>query len=123
MTYAKAVAATEAGPASFSLPELETTFREDKMNAHLVAKKCEVSLQNTVVDFMGNIDKTYVLVVQWASKSRRSAFAEALAEDPEENLKRLADCGIIMDRGVPVCGNCKVRRVVLLKCLLSLTFF
>lgn len=106
MAYAKATIA-EGGP--FDLPEVEKTFREQNMNAHLVAKQKEIPLNYTIVDFEGNADKTYVFGIQWAAKSRRKFFADAFAESPEDNLERLGDCGLVMDRGIPLCNNCQVR--------------
>lgn len=105
MAYAKAMR-TGDEPQGVDLADLESGFRESGMNAHLVAKEKEIPLDYTIVDFMGNPDKKYVLGIQWSTQSRRRAFREMSAEDPAENLERLKDCGLVMDRGVPVCSNC-----------------
>lgn len=103
-SYAKASTASECD--EFDLVELENLFRQQGWNAHLVAKKCDVSIDYTIVDFQGNADKTYVLDIQWSRKSRRAGLSSNLAESPEENLERLKDCGLIQDRGIPKCSQC-----------------
>lgn len=78
------------------------------MNTYLIAKKQEVSDTHTIVNLQGNIDQTYALSIQFSAKPRRKKFAEdgGWPETPEENMTRLAEAGIVMDRMVEKCGNC-----------------
>ncbi len=106
MGYARAMSSGSDG-AGIDLVDLENGFRTDGMNAHLVAKAKEIPDQYTIVDFAGNADRKYVLGIQWNVQSRRRVFSELTTEDPAENLERLKDCGLVMDRGVPKCTNCE----------------
>ena len=98
-TYSKA-----APDITFS--ELESAFREDNMHTHLIAKEQEVSDTHTIVNLQGKIDQKYVVSVQFSAKPRRANFAQGWPQSPEENIARLGDAGLPMDRMVPKCSNC-----------------
>jgi hypothetical protein len=90
----------------FDLAAVETALREDELPIYLIAKQQEIAPQMVIVDLIGNPEREYVLSVQLSAKPRRAKMAQGWPESPEQNLTRLASCGFVHDRGVPLCSNC-----------------
>ncbi|KAF7574228.1 AIR1, Arginine methyltransferase-interacting protein, contains RING Zn-finger [Pyrenophora tritici-repentis] len=90
----------------FDLPAIEKAIRDDGLGVFLIAQKQEIAPQMTIIDFIGNPDREYVLSFQTAAKPRRKKLAVGWPESVEQNLERLASCGFVEDCGVPLCGNC-----------------
>ncbi|KAF5847635.1 hypothetical protein GGP41_000352 [Bipolaris sorokiniana] len=90
----------------FDLPAVEQALREDGLGIYLIAKKEEIPINMTIVDLIGNPDREYVLTFQLSPKPRRPKLAHGWPESPAQNMERLASCGDVQDRGIPLCGNC-----------------
>lgn len=60
----------------------------------------------TFVDLQGKLDCTYSVGYYKSPKARRHNAKEGWPPSPEENLERLQDAGMAMDRGIPRCSNC-----------------
>ncbi|RMZ67669.1 zinc knuckle transcription factor [Pyrenophora seminiperda CCB06] len=90
----------------FNLPAVEEALREDGIGVFLIAKQQEVPPNMTIVDLIGNPDRKFVLTLQLSAKPRRQKYALGFPDTPEENMERLASCGYMEDRGVPLCDNC-----------------
>lgn len=90
----------------FNIQAVETALRDDNFPIFLIAKKQEIAINMTIVDLIGNPEREFVLTIQTSAKPRRAKMAEGWPESPEQNFERLASCGLIHDRGVPVCSNC-----------------
>jgi hypothetical protein len=54
----------------------------------------------------GKPEKKFVLTFALSEKPRRAKFADDWPKSTEENTERLASCGKVLDRGVPLCENC-----------------
>jgi hypothetical protein len=90
----------------FNLVQVEEALRDNELPVFLIAKKQEIAVNMTIVDFIGNPGREYVVSVQLSPKPRRKKMAEGWPETPEENLKRLTSAGFVQDIGVPLCSNC-----------------
>lgn len=84
---------------------LEKAFRSQNLGIYLIAVEKELAVTLTNMDLQGNLDKKYTIQWRWDSKATRPKEAEGWPT-PEENLERLADAGVPIDRGVPKCSNC-----------------
>lgn len=60
----------------------------------------------TLMDLQGNLDKQFQVRFCTSKNAARPKEKEIWPETPEENLERLADCGVPVDRRVPKCSNC-----------------
>jgi hypothetical protein len=97
----------------FSIQAVETALRQDGLPIYLIAKKQELAINMTSVDLIGNPERDYVLSIQLSPKPRRAKMAEGWPASPEENFERLASCGLVQDRGVPVCSNCGGKNIAI----------
>lgn len=88
-------------------PGLEKKFREQKFNIYLIAMEKEHGDTFTVVDMQGNIGKKYCVYYFTSNKPQRPNMKDRWPESDDDNLDRLADAGIAVDRGVSKCNNCK----------------
>ncbi|KAL9116846.1 MAG: hypothetical protein Q9187_006624, partial [Circinaria calcarea] len=86
--------------------QLERAYRQMTFQVHLIASEKEVTDTFTLVNFQGKQDCKYTVGYFFSDKPPRSFLKEGWPASPEENLVRLRDAGIPMDRGVPKCGNC-----------------
>ncbi|WPH01737.1 Hypothetical protein R9X50_00458900 [Acrodontium crateriforme] len=91
-----------------TINELEQCFRgaEPQMNTFIIAKRQEIAITQTIVNFQGERDQEYVISLQFSNKPRRAKFAEGWPENDEENMERLAKAGFVVDRMVTKCSNC-----------------
>ncbi len=86
--------------------ELEAAFRNMGFNTHLIAKKKELFTTQTLVNIQGKIDCTYEVGFYFSDKPQRKSAKEGWPESKEDNMERLKDAGLPMDRGIPKCGRC-----------------
>ena len=100
MVYVKAVPTT-------TYSELEKAFRNAAMNTYLIAYEKEVTDTFTLMDLQGNLDRKYTVGYFLNSKAQRGKLKEGWPESPEENLTRLEQAGIPVDRKIPKCTNCE----------------
>ncbi|KUJ18422.1 uncharacterized protein LY89DRAFT_48531 [Mollisia scopiformis] len=84
---------------------LEKAFRSQGLGVYLIAIEKELGITYTNMDLQGNLDKTYNVQWRWSPKSARPKEADGWPT-PEENLERLNDAGVAVDRGIPKCNNC-----------------
>lgn len=61
----------------------------------------------TNVNLQGEVDKKYTIGYFLSDKPQRPALIARWPKDSTENLKRLVDAGIPMDRGIEKCHNCE----------------
>lgn len=85
--------------------DMEKEFRSRDFNVYLIGLVKESGPTFTNVDLQGNTGKTYAIGYFFSDKANRPTMVEKWPESPEANLERLADVGIPMDRGVPLCNN------------------
>lgn len=81
--------------------DIEKGFRSLDIGVFLIAIEKELALTYTNCDLQGNLDKTYTVNWRFSEKPGRPKEAEVWPESIEENLKRLEDAGVPVDRGVP----------------------
>lgn len=60
----------------------------------------------TLMDLQGNLDKKYQVRFSTSKNPSRPKEKEKWPKDPAENVERLKDCGVPVDRRVPKCSNC-----------------
>lgn len=98
---------TKAAP-GVTLAELEKSFRELKLQTHLVAKEAEKpSDVHTIVNLQGQPDQKFIISFQHSLKPKRAKFATGYPETEDENFERLQSAGFVMDRMVDKCFNCQ----------------
>ncbi|KAI9681568.1 MAG: hypothetical protein M1829_000765 [Trizodia sp. TS-e1964] len=86
--------------------QLETGFRKEGLKIHLIAKEADHTEAFTIMDLQGKIDCKYQVVLNLGKSPKRRNMANGWPESPEENLERLADAGMVVDRRVMLCRNC-----------------
>ncbi|RFN49562.1 hypothetical protein FIE12Z_6186 [Fusarium flagelliforme] len=87
--------------------ELQESLIEQGIGLWLVPTERTLIQVFTNMDLQGNIDKKYTVSYRFAEKPDRPREMEGWPKDREELLERLNDAGEIVDRGVPLCTNCK----------------
>ena len=58
------------------------------------------------MNLQGKLDCKYHVGFYWNAKAPRLALKDAWPTNPEENLERLKDAGVPVERGIPKCSNC-----------------
>ena len=86
--------------------ELEQAFRLNKFNTYLIATENELPKTHTYVNLQGELDKTYKVGFHLSPKPKRETQKQGWPETPEENVQRLKDAGLPMERGIPKCSRC-----------------
>lgn len=86
--------------------ELEVAFRSMGFQTFLIAKKKELFNTQTLVDLQGKIDRAYEVGFYFSAKPQRKSAKEGWPASPQENLERLKNAGVVMDRGIPKCNRC-----------------
>ncbi|KAI9791694.1 MAG: hypothetical protein M1835_000129 [Candelina submexicana] len=97
--YSKAVPLT-------TYKQLEQTFRENGFNVHLIAIEKEIPATHVIVDLQGKLDCKYQVSYHRSAKPRIPGSAAKWPANPEENMERLGDAGMVVDRQVIKCTNC-----------------
>lgn len=91
---------------NLSYVDLEKECRKKDFNIYLIALKKDVAIAYTNVDPAGNIGKTYTLAYYASASCPRPILMPMWPKDAADNLARLEDVGVPMERGVPICSNC-----------------
>ena len=58
------------------------------------------------MDLQGKLDRKYQVQYAFTTNPKRGKSKEGWPSSPEENLERLKDAGISVERGIPKCNNC-----------------
>ncbi|MCJ1307699.1 hypothetical protein MMC25_001347 [Agyrium rufum] len=87
--------------------QLEKGFRANKFNTYIIASEKETLDTWTIIDLQGNLDRTYTVGFYFSPICQRKALKEAWPTSAEDNVERLTNAGIPMDRGVPKCNRCE----------------
>lgn len=92
----------------FTYPHLEKEFRKRGFKVYIIAMEKDIGDTWTNVDLQGEIGKKYTVGYYFSEKPQRPNLAGKWPSTPDENMERLADAGIPMDRGVEKCNNWSV---------------
>ncbi|KAI6752749.1 hypothetical protein HG530_013501 [Fusarium avenaceum] len=87
--------------------QLQETFIDQNLGLWLIPTERSLVQVFTNMDIQGNIDKKYTVSYRFVEKPDRPREIEGWPKDREEHLSRLDDAGEVVDRGVPLCMNCK----------------
>lgn len=105
--FKDAVKILQKAKPAMTYPELERGLRKRGMDMYLIALQKEVAPSYSNVNLQGEVGKTFTLGVYTRSFScPRPILMEAWPKSPEENLERLADAGVPLETGIPMCNNC-----------------
>ena len=58
------------------------------------------------MDLNGKLDRKYHVGFYFSEKAPRGKMKESWPKSPEENMERLANAGLPVERGIPKCTNC-----------------
>ncbi len=86
--------------------QLEQAFRAQDIPVYLIAIEKELAATYTNVDLQGNLNRKYSVTWRFSPNPLRPKEKDAFPATPEENMERLEDAGVPMDRGIPKCSNC-----------------
>lgn len=86
--------------------DLERAFRAQDLKLYIIALEREIAATYTNMDLQGKLDKKYTISYRFSDKPMRPKEADAWPPSSEENMERLKDAGIPVDRGIPKCANC-----------------
>lgn len=84
---------------------LEKEFRKRDFSVYIIALEKETMPTWTMVDLQGNTGKKYAVGFYLSEKAHRPLLVSKWPASPEDNITRLADAGVPMDRGVDHCTN------------------
>jgi hypothetical protein len=85
---------------------LEKAFRSHNVEVFLIAIEKELAPTYTNIDLQGNLDRKYAITWRWSNKPARPKEKDGWPATAEDNMERLGDAGIPVDRGYPKCSNC-----------------
>ena len=85
--------------------DLEKEFRTRDFSVYLIGVEKECGPTFTHVDLQGNIGKKFAIGYYLNEKAQRPTLVPKWPKTPEENLERLADVGMPLDRGIDLCNN------------------
>ena len=72
----------------------------------MAVQEKELPKTHTYVNLQGDLDKTYQVGFYFSDKPKRETQKAGWPENAEENLERLKNGGMPMDRGIPKCSRC-----------------
>ncbi|OAA58940.1 zinc knuckle transcription factor [Niveomyces insectorum RCEF 264] len=88
--------------------DLEKLFRAENIKLFLIGiEKTDLSTTLTNMDFQGNLDKKFTVTYRFQNRPSRPREKAIWPANDEENMRRLADGGEPVPRGIPLCTNCK----------------
>ncbi|EKJ77187.1 hypothetical protein NXS19_003837 [Fusarium pseudograminearum] len=87
--------------------QLQEALIDHKIGLWLIPTERTLIQVFTNMDLQGNIDKKYTVSYRFVEKADRPREIEGWPKTREELLERLDDAGEIVDRGLPLCNNCK----------------
>ena len=82
-------------------------FRDQDFRTHLFAIEKELPSTMTFVNLQGELDKKYQVTFCLSARPKRAKSSSAWPSNLEENLDRLKDAGLPLERGIPLCTRCK----------------
>ena len=86
--------------------QVERAFRHLGFKTHIIAFEKDVTSTFTLMNLQGKLDCKYHVGFYYSAKPPRLALKDAWPASPEDNLARLKDAGIPVERGIPKCSNC-----------------
>ena len=86
--------------------ELERAFRTNGFNTYLIATEHELPKTYTYVNLQGELDKTYKVGFHLSPNPKRETAKQGWPENPDDNIERLKNAGLPMERGIPKCMRC-----------------
>jgi hypothetical protein len=89
----------------YTYPRLEQEFRDRGFKIHIIAMEKPIGDTWTNVDLQGEIGKKFVVGYYFSDKPQRPNLVDKWPTSSEENMERLADAGVPMNRGVDKCNN------------------
>ncbi|CAK7201007.1 hypothetical protein SEUCBS139899_003708 [Sporothrix eucalyptigena] len=88
--------------------EMEEMFRHENIGVYLIGvERTDLSVTLTNMDLQGNLDRKYTVTFRFSNKPVRPREKAIWPPNDEENLKRLAEGGEPVARGIPLCMNCR----------------
>lgn len=88
-------------------PQLEKELRKRDLSIYLIGLKKEASPAYTNTNLQGEVGKPYQLgIFTKSSKCPRPILMPIWPKDDADNLQRLQDTGIPLERGLIICSNC-----------------
>ncbi|OAX80629.1 hypothetical protein ACJ72_05035 [Emergomyces africanus] len=86
--------------------QIEKKMRQENFKVYLIGLEKEITDCHTLINLQGKLNCKFVIGYYFSDKPQRPNLKERWPESPEENLERLADAGIPLDRQIPKCSNC-----------------
>lgn len=86
--------------------DIEKGLRKRGLNFYLIGLKKEVAPAYTNTDLQGEVGKAFTLGIYTKSTCPRPILMQSWPSSTEDNLKRLEDTGVPLERGIPICSNC-----------------
>ena len=93
---------------TYTYPQLEKEYRSRGFTVFTIAMEKDTLDTWTNCDLQGKIGKKYAVGYYFSAKPQRPSLVDKWPSSPEENMERLADAGVPMDRGVEKCNNWSV---------------
>jgi hypothetical protein len=90
----------------YTYAKLEKEFRSRGFSIYMIAMEKDHGDTLTNVNLQGEINKKYAVSYFTSPNVARPNLISKWPASPEDNLTRLADAGVPMDRGIPKCNNC-----------------
>ncbi|KAL9113746.1 MAG: hypothetical protein Q9227_002191 [Pyrenula ochraceoflavens] len=106
LTNSQALKILTKADRTLTYESLETQFRAKCFGYYLIAMEKDIPDTFTIVNLQGKLDCKYAVTISKSQKAQRTTQKERWPPSPEENLERLKNAGIPMDRGIPKCSNC-----------------
>ena len=97
--YAKAVP-------SATYHDLESGFRANGLEIHLIAIEKQLVPTLTNMDLQGNLMRKYTVTYRFSDKPPRERDIPLWPASMEENIERLKNAGEVVPLGIPKCSNC-----------------
>ncbi|KIW87308.1 uncharacterized protein Z519_11944 [Cladophialophora bantiana CBS 173.52] len=101
----------------YTYPDLEKEFRKRDFSIYLIAMLKDHGDTWTNVNLQGETGKKYAVSYFTSDKPQRPTLVDKWPVSAEENLARLADAGVPLDRGVDKCNNCNKVGHITKRCL------
>lgn len=88
-------------------PQLEKELRKRCLNIYLIGLEKEAAPAYTNTNLQGQVGKPYQLgIFTKSSKCPRPILMPIWPKDDADNLERLENTGVPLERGVMICSNC-----------------
>lgn len=87
--------------------DLQQALIDQDIGLWLIATEKPLVPIFTNMDLQGNMGKKYTISYRFSEKADRPRELEGWPKDRDEILSRLDDAGVVVDKGIPLCINCK----------------